>query len=282
MRNEILMKVKMIEPQLTAVQKKIARFILENSKAVVSMTVSDLAIQSDASEPSVFRFLKQIDYESYQLFRIDLAQSLATKNTATIYGDIEEADTTTMIKKKVVASTISAITELEDVLDDDSIEAGATSIITARRIIIVGIGASVSIASDLFHKLLQLGFDVVYSENSHIMNMLATQGHTDDLLIAISHSGESSEILDAVGFAKEKGLKTIALTSYTHSTLAKQSDILLLSSSQETLYRSDSMISRINQLIIIDMLYIKIVLQQKEKVLLNITQSRKAVAKNKT
>ncbi|HCZ46839.1 MurR/RpiR family transcriptional regulator, partial [Brochothrix thermosphacta] len=156
MRNEILMKVKMIEPQLTAVQKKIARFILENSKAVVSMTVSDLAIQSDASEPSVFRFLKQIDYESYQLFRIDLAQSLATKNTATIYGDIEEADTTTMIKKKVVASTISAITELEDVLVDDSVEAGATSIITARRIIIVGIGASVSIASDLFHKLLQL------------------------------------------------------------------------------------------------------------------------------
>lgn len=65
------------------------------------MTVSDLAIQSDASEPSVFRFLKQIDYESYQLFRIDLAQSLATKNTATIYGDIEEADTTTMIKKKL-------------------------------------------------------------------------------------------------------------------------------------------------------------------------------------
>ena len=102
------------------------------------------------------------------------------------------------------------------------------------------------------------------------------------LLIAFSHSGESREILDGVRCAKAAGAAVAAVTSYPKSSLATAADALLLSSSQEMQYRSDSMISRIIQMTIIDMIYVRCALKMGGSAHEFINRSRLAVAKNKT
>ena len=76
----------------------------------------------------------------------------------------------------------------------------------------------------------------------------------DDLFILVSHSGETRSILSCAKQAKENGAEIISLTSYAHSSLSQISDETLLSSSSETKYRPDAMLSRIIQLVIIDII----------------------------
>ena len=118
--------------------------------------------------------------------------------------------------------------------------------------------------------------------DSHIMIIQSAHLDKDDLVLAVSHSGESREILDAVSMAKRKGARIAAITSYERSSLVKLADIVLLSSSREAAYRSDAMISRIIQLVIIDTLYVATVLTLGPAGIKRVNQSRLAVAKNKT
>jgi DNA-binding MurR/RpiR family transcriptional regulator len=73
----------------------------------------------------------------------------------------------------------------------------------------------------------------------------------------------------------------IAFTSYRNSSITKYADVVLLSSANETKYRSDALVSRILQLVIIDILYVSIVLEMGPKAVERINRSRLAVAGKK-
>ncbi|AZV55165.1 MurR/RpiR family transcriptional regulator [Clostridium sp. AWRP] len=267
---------------LSPTQKNIADYILSNPEKVILYSISDLASECNTSEPTIFRFLKKIGYESYQVFRIKVAQQISDNSTKSIYGEIQPDDDINTVKRKVIDLTTDSINDLNNIVDKQQVNLFIDTIIKSKEIIFFGVGASNMIAGDAYHKFLQLGFNVKFCNDPHIMNMIASHCHKEDLIVAISHSGESREIKDAVDFAKENNATIASITSYPHSALAKKSDILLLSSSRETEYRSDAMISRINQLVIIDILYVSAVLRVGQKCIDSINKSRVAVAKNKT
>lgn len=267
---------------LSPTQKHIADYILLNPEKVILYSISDLASACNTSETTIFRFLKKIGYESYQVFRIKVAQEVSENSTKSIYGEIQPGDDVNTLKKKVIELTTDSINDLNNIVDEKQVSLFIDKAIYAKEIIFFGVGASNMIAGDAYHKFLQLGLNVKFCNDPHIMNMIATHCHKEDLIVAISHSGESREIKDAIYFAKENNATIAAITSYPHSALAQKSDIILLSSSRETEYRSDAMISRINQLVIIDLLYVSLVLRIGPKLVENINKSRIAVAKNKT
>ncbi len=80
----------------------------------------------------------------------------------------------------------------------------------------------------------------------------------------------------------KNGSKIISLTSYANSSLAKMSDLYLLSSTNDKKYHSEAMASRIVQLTIIDILYIATFMQNEDVYFEEMNKSRIAVALNKT
>ena len=113
------------------------------------------------------------------------------------------------------------------------------------------------------------------------MSMMASHADGKDLVFAVSHSGESRDVLDCVQLARKNGARVIALTSYRDSSLTRTADVVFLSSSNETRYRSDALVSRILQLVIIDMLYVATVLEMGPEAVERINRSRLAVASRK-
>ena len=81
--------------------------------------------------------------------------------------------------------------------------------------------------------------------------------HTDDksVVMGISHSGRSKDIVQALQIAKENGATTVSLTNFSNSPLNKVSDYTLYTVSDETNYRILGLSSRIAQLAIIDTIY---------------------------
>lgn len=235
----------------------------------------------ETSEPTIMRFLRKLGCRSYQHFKVSIAQEISAGETNAIYEEIKKDDTIEQIKQKIISLTVTSIQDIDRLVDGKTLQQVVTLLTKAKRIIFLGIGGSGIIAKDAFHKFLRLGLNVDYSSDSHIMSIYASFATSDDLIMAFSHSGESSEVIEAVRIAKENKAKTVVFTGYHNSTLAELADILLLSSTNETMYRSQSMVSRLIQLVIIDMLYVALVLNKGEEAIENVNRSRLAVAQKK-
>ncbi|MGE4282114.1 MAG: MurR/RpiR family transcriptional regulator [Clostridia bacterium] len=267
---------------LSPTQKNIADFVLSYPDRVILFSIGDLAQKCSTSEATIMRFLRKLDFNSYQVFRVRMAQEISAESTQGIYEEITPDDTMGEIKKKVIQLTVSSVQDLHNLVDDQSLNKVIDLMSNAKRIIFLGVGASSVIAEDAFHKFIRLALNVNFCSDSHIMSILGTHTTSSDLIFAVSHSGESREILDAVELARNNGAKIVAMTSYAHSTLMKIADVVLLSSTNETAYRSDAMISRIIQLVVIDMLYVAMVLKIGPAAIKKVNQSRLAVAGKKT
>lgn len=263
-------------------QKNVADYVLNHADKVMLSSLSDLARAVNVSETTVIRFLHKLNYSSYQVFRVNIAQELSRNTPEAIYDDVTEHDSVGDIVKKVVQTTVESIKNSAGIIDADQLEKMIHKIAVSRRVLIIGVGATAAIAFDFQHKLLKLGIDATFCSDPHIINIRCLNLTPDDLLIALSHSGESREILDGVKYARQAKCPVACITSYANSSLVRQSDCTVLSSSVETQYRSDAMTSRIIQLTIIDMVYVSLATRMGDTALYRVNLSRLAVAGNKT
>lgn len=281
MQNNLFTQIRTKYNILSGTQKKIADFVLSNADKVILYSISELAQQCDTSETTIMRFLRKLGFNSYQVFRVKMAQELSNESTQAIYEEIKADDGIKQIKQKVILLTINSINDLHKLLDDASLDKVTNFINQSQRILFFGVGASGIIATDAYHKFLRLGLNVNICTDSHMMSILGAHTTQSDLIFAVSHSGESRELMDAIELAKENDTKVVVITSYANSTITKFADVVLLSSTNETMYRSDAMVSRIIQLVIIDILYVGLVLKQGTSAIKKVNQSRLAVAKKK-
>lgn len=263
-------------------QKKVADFILENPDKVIKNTLKETAETCDVSEPTIFRFLKKIGYDSYQIFRIDLAKDSEQIDNRENIGNIDSEDSYGDIKDKVIYSTIKSSEDFMNILDEKTIASFIAMVEKAERILVIGVGASFAVATDLYHKLIKLGYYCEKSNDPHMINLLTSNLGEKDVMITVSHSGESREILDAVYLARENGVKILSITSYSNSTLASLSHSAITTPSYEGGFRFESMTSRILQIMTIDIIYISMLLDQGEDGMKRLYESRKVVSKNKT
>ena len=266
---------------LSQVQRRIADYVLKNGKTVMFQSITDLAQDCATSETTIMRFMRKIGFTSYQVFRVELAQGLQQDNPKYACSDIEKDDSIRIIKEKVVSATVNSIEDIRELVPDETLEEVAAGILAAERIFIFGVGASGYIAGDLYHKLIRLGIHALVSHDPHIAAIHSAQIDSGDLLICVSHSGESEVILDCAGECRSRGGRVVALTSYSHSSLATVADMKLLSSSPETNYRPDAMTSRILQLVIIDVLTIVLTLKKGQSGIDAVGRSQVAVARQK-
>ncbi|MDR3562251.1 MAG: MurR/RpiR family transcriptional regulator [Negativicutes bacterium] len=266
---------------LSPTQKRIADFVLCNSEGVFLLSLSELAEKCQTSETTILRFLHKLGIDSYQVFRVRIAQDAASRSGQAIYEEIRVGEPLDQIRQKVIMSTVTSIQDLNNLITTAVLEKVAGLILKAKRILFCGVGASGVVATDAFHKFLRLGIDAAFFTDTHFMNIACSHVDSNTLVFAITHSGESRDILEATALAKKNRAKVVALTSHAHSTITQQADYILLSSSNETKFRSDAMVSRILQLVILDILYVAVVLKLGETGVDKINTSRLAVAKKK-
>ncbi|MFA6505793.1 MAG: MurR/RpiR family transcriptional regulator [Treponemataceae bacterium] len=271
-------------------QKKVATFILSNKDRSVMMTISELAGECGLSETTVVRFINKLDYTSFQKFRVEMAQELSEITVSAGseglkiedgYQDIHNDDSIGEIKKKVIISASGAIHDMEKLIDGESLERAVSSLIGAKRIMFYGAGGSSVIAMDAHHKFLRLGLTSIYESNSHFSIIRSTHLNADDVLVLISHTGESREVLECAENARAAGCTIIGLTSYINSDLAKVADIVLYSSTNDLAHYTDAMVSRLIQLVVLDMLFIAVSLRIGSKGKEAIEKSRSAIARSK-
>ncbi len=261
-------------------EKKIIEFIEQNQDEIIHLSITEVAERSETSESSVVRLCKRLGYKGFQDLKINLAKEVIAPEKQ-IHEVIEKGDDVVMIKKKVFQSNIQALYDSIEVCDDDQLKKAVDAIANARLIEFYGTGGSGAVALDAHHKLLKLGIKSFTYSDPVLQAMSASVLTNLDVVIAISHTGSNTDVLDALKIAKEAGATIICITNSSKSPITKISDIVLQTASKETLFRTDAISSRIAQLTIIDILVASVATQQYELYYSNLQKTRKSTTDKK-
>jgi DNA-binding MurR/RpiR family transcriptional regulator len=273
-------RINAIRHDLSDKEQSVAAFLLSEPKEFVSLSISVLAARCRVSETVIIRLYRKLGYEGFHQFKIDIAQSL-TEAAPNTLGDLKSGDDMETIKRKVFASTRQALEDALPSIGSDQLKAARDALLGAKRVVMTAFGGSASVALDFTHKLLKLGILATFWDDAHMQVMSAAVLGPGDVLMAISHSGNSRDIVDALEVARSMGARTILVTGFPRSPATKAADVCLYTVCRETKYQTDAMTSRIVQLAVLDTLMVSMIFADKERALASIHATSVAAAKKK-
>ena len=250
---------------LSKVGKRIADYILADPVHITSISIQQMAAELDIAESSIIRFCKIVGCAGFSEVKLLLAK-YSPKSVRTIFEDLSETDSISTISESVFSRNIDTLERALQLLDFEKIEQAVGVLSRAENILILGVGASGTIAEDFYIRLMRIGIHAVALTDSHLMQIQASQCGPDTAVIAISHTGKTREIVSAVRTARECGAPTIGITGYPDTPLKEVSEICLELYSPEQLFVSP----RVAQFSLIDTLYVSLAIRRKDSVVQNI------------
>lgn len=255
--------------KVTKSDKILIKYIQDNIEDVSYMPISQIAKESNIGEATITRFSKKMGFSSLQDFKVTLAQeiSISNKSKTIINSNIENDEPAIDTAKKLLSSNITTLEKTVDLINNQYIHNCAKMIINARRIYFVGIGYSGIIAQDSNYKFMRIGLNCMSFDSSHTMIMMASIMEKEDLLIAISHTGETDAIIKTVELAKQNNVDVISITQNHESKLKDISDVNLAYVSEETLLETGSISSKLAQIFLIDLIYTQVVKEKSSEVI---------------
>jgi len=278
---DILQIIREKYDSFTNAEKRIADVILQNPRKVLEISISELSKYANVkSEASVVKFYRKINLSGFQQFKVLLAQSLSEAPLEIVYEDISETDSTKTVTEKIFKATVRGILDTLNTIEIEKIEKAAELFKEAERIIFFGFAASAAVAFDAFHKFTRIGKSCLFSNDEHMMVTIVANLKKSDLLVTISHTGETKSIVSMATKAVKQKIPVIAITGNKKSSLAKISTVTLVTNTKETRIRTDAMTSRIVQLVILDTIYTLVASRDKNAVK-SLKRSRFAVSELK-
>jgi arabinose-5-phosphate isomerase len=131
------------------------------------------------------------------------------------------------LARRVLAIEAEAVRALADRLDDQFLRAMSLILERRGRVVVSGIGKSGHIARKIASTLASTGTPAYFVHPAEAVHGDLGMVLPDDVFVAISHSGESAELLAIVPLVKRQGAKLIAMTGDAGSTLALEADVHL-------------------------------------------------------
>ena len=247
-----ILDIKILYDKMGVAERKIADFIMNDPQGVLPLSISQLAERCGGSEATIVRFSKKLGFDGYQQMKLALAKEA---NTRPVSENITETDSAYDIFGKVCEDIYCSLEKTKKALDQKALEDCCNAILSAGEILVFGLGNSASVATDASHKMFRLGLKAHAYTDNHMQAIAAAHTNEQCVVIGISHSGASKDVLQAMEIAKQNGATTVSITGYKKSPIDKASDISLHTVSDETNYRILGLSSRIAQLALIDAVY---------------------------
>jgi RpiR family carbohydrate utilization transcriptional regulator len=238
--------------ELRKSERKVADYILAQPEKAIHMRIVDVAEQANVSEPTVVRFCRAIGCSGFQEFKLLLAQHAPNTPTFEEFS-LNEHDSAREYTIKVFDSAMNTLKKVRDSLDIRAIERAVDVLQRARRVEFYGFGASSPVATDAQHKFFRLQISSAAYSDPHIQAMSAMSLEPGDVVVAISQSGRTQALIDAMTLVRESGAIVIGLAP-RKTPVAENCDIALHIDVKEEIETYTPLPSRMAHMAVIDIL----------------------------
>lgn len=277
----LIVKIHGLMPTLPPRSRGIANALLaavDNTDA--NLSISAIAAAADASPGAVVKFAKRLGLFGYRELRATLVQHRMTAHRS-LHVELSLDDDGATVVRKVFGTAIQALEDTLAIFDHEALSRAAAAMAGASTRLLLGVGGSSNVAADFEHKLMRIGLSARALADSHLMAMNAALLRKGDVVLAISHSGSSAALIDAVDLAKRGEATVIGLTNVRQSALGQRADILLVSASQGSPITGENAASRIAQLGILDALFVRIAQARPREALANLEVTMASVSQKR-
>lgn len=208
-------RLQMYGQRLSKSEQKIASYIVAHPDNAAVMGSQDLVAAIGTSNSTLTRFCQKLNYRNYIEFQTLLSSE---KNTTYI------PDQTLGKISHYYNEILSSASELINTADLNQF---VTRIRNANKILIFGLGSSGLTASELNMRLVQMGFTSSVMTDVVLMHVQSSLFSPKDLVIAISNSGKTPEVVTACKIASSAGVPLAVLTQSHETELAHMADMVL-------------------------------------------------------
>ncbi|EMN0595408.1 MurR/RpiR family transcriptional regulator [Klebsiella aerogenes] len=242
---------------LTATEKRIAQFILDDVAAAAAMPIAELARLTDTSQASVTRFARALGCKDVRELKMKLAQSLAIGQRFIL--DVPDLEGV----QGIYESIISVLETNRRALDLAALKRAVEWISGARQVLALGMGGGSTIcAQEIQYRLFRLGLPVVSQSDGLLVRMMSSAVTAKDVVIVLSLGGYTKEMIESAAIARQYGAKIVAITP-PETPLAAQADLLLPLLVSENDYIFKPSASRYAMLAMVDVLATELAMANK-------------------
>ena len=184
---------------LTQVEKRIADFFINNTMQD-DYSSKSVASQIYVSEASLSRFAKKLGFKGYREFVFAYEDQLKENKRLDRLTEFTIHQYESILEKTYAIIDNHQMVKIAKWLDD------------YKRVFIYGVGSSSLVASEFYSRFRRIGLDVDAQTSLNDIALNISRVTEQSLVIGISISGITEEVVNGLKAAHEKGAKTILLT----------------------------------------------------------------------
>ena len=223
---DIVSRLNRVENELSPAERRVAETVRQDFEQAIRLTIAELAMRAGVSQPTVTRFCRSVGTASYSEFKIQLATTLTVASVYLKSDRVFDNDVG-QLARTVMTYAANAIRDGIDQLDTAVLSEAIDRLAVSRRIEIYGLGGgSASVVEDAKLRFFRLGIPVAAFTDAHQQRMSAATLQPGDAAFAISNSGRSKSVIEAIEIARSFGATTLALTR-PGSPLAETAEIVI-------------------------------------------------------
>lgn len=252
-REIITERIHFLLPVLPKQERRAALGIVSYLQRKENLKLEIISVKTGVSKATITRLCKRVGYKGFRELR-----------SAIGFGNLKEIikeQTKEVSPGEIMKGVIQENTELMRktcALVDDSYYYAVQAIIRAGIVLFFGNGDAILPCRLICMKLMKLGITCYAVNDQDIQLFCATATNDFTVVIAVSHTGRSASVVEAVKKAKESGAVTIGVTGAARAPLTKYCSVVLHTGIIEDNRGGDMIARRIGEQIVLETVYVSV------------------------
>ncbi|MBU8880364.1 MurR/RpiR family transcriptional regulator [Bacillus sp. FJAT-29790] len=241
--------------KFTNTEEELANYIIKHPDEISQLSISQIAKKLHISPATITRFCQKISFSGFNEFKHELKRYIDLRNKPTIVNDIKQVDYFAKLYQNhhdIIDNTFQKITYFD-------IQQAVSLLTKAKKVHVYGIGNSGIAAQEFKSKFFRIGINVEAITDPHQAVMDAALSTEKSVVIGISVSGKTKEVINAVNIAKKQGASVLVFTGETNSELSQLADTTLLAISKSNMHMGQNISPSLPFLLLFDLIYTELI-----------------------
>lgn len=252
----IAAKLQFLIPSLSKGEKNAAIYITEHLAQLSELNLTIMSDEIGVSQATVIRLCKRIGYKGFLEFR----NAVRSCRRKTEHEDGGEFDDIKELMNEVINGNIEIMKNAFALITGDY-QRAVEAILSSRVITMLGNGDAIIPCNLIGIKLMKIGIPCWIVNDQDLQLFSASSMKAGDVAIAVSHTGRSASVVEAMKKAQERGAVTIGITGAAKSPLLKYCSLVLHTGTIEDVTGGDVIARRVGEQLVLETLYLKILEQ---------------------
>lgn len=228
-----LLKIRAQRDQMSAIERRIADFILENAHLLRDYSSQQLANALEISQSSVVKFSQKLGFKGYPDLKYAIGEDLVRSNGNNGTPAPAALDDDTSPGERLWQAKTDAVRETRLLNPAERIEAVVDAVRGARTVFVIGLGQDGIVARAFTLRLAQLGILAVYHFDPVLMPTSLANASREDVMMVFSEHGRRTVLTELSRLFRTRVGKVVSVTRNTPNPLRAHADLNLVVSGHD-------------------------------------------------